>query len=89
MKEKHVQPKFQAFRTSIFTPQDVSAMRDAFLLVVTECAPQEVSSDDAPLGRAIIRLYRMGLVDPMKLAAAAALLSTSKTFSNPDLFQLS
>lgn len=64
-------------------------MRDAFLLVVMERPLQEVSADDVPLGRTIIRLYRMGLVEPIKLAAAAALLTSSKVFSNPDLFQLS
>jgi hypothetical protein len=63
-------------------------MRDAFLLVVMERPLQEVSADDVPLVRTIIRLYRTGLVEPITLAAAAALLTSSKVFSNADLFQL-
>lgn len=63
----------------VFSPPDLNAMRDAFLCVRAGKS-FETAEDIEILGRMIIRLYRMGLVEPCKLASVAAMMASSRLF---------
>lgn len=67
---------------------DVRAMRTAFRLAVSDQSGTVSEVDTEALGRVVIKLYSMGLVEPEKLAAAAAVMATSKTFRSPDVTSL-
>ncbi|MCB5202798.1 hypothetical protein LH464_09960 [Neorhizobium sp. T786] len=72
--------KQDAMRWGIFNRQDIDVMRDAFLLALEDGTAFDVAEDGEMLGRAIIRLYKMGLSDPQKLADVAALMTSSRLF---------
>ena len=74
--------KHHEMRLGIFTQQHIGVMRDAFHLVMENGTSFDVAEDGEMLGRAIIRLYKMGLTDPRKLADAAALMTSSRLFRN-------
>lgn len=76
--------KIPASRTAIFMPEDVSVMREAFLRISTERTPADRRGNGEVLGKAIIRLYNMGLVEPTKLAAVAAMLASSNGVSGSE-----
>ena len=70
----------------IFGPTDLELMRDAFVQAVDDGKSLDGLEDGEVLGQVIIRLYKMGLVDPHKLAPVAALLASSKLL-RPSNFQ--
>ena len=72
--------KHHEMRLGIFTQQDIGVMRDAFHLVMENGTSFDVAEDGEMLGRAIIRLYKMGLTNPRKLADVAALMTSSRLF---------
>lgn len=70
-------------RDGVFSPIDLHTMREAYLMALADEDCGDLLDDQEVLGRIIVRLYRMGLVDPHKLAAAAGFLATSKLFRLP------
>lgn len=59
---------------------DIQTLRIAFRLAILNHGNTVSDIDPESLGRAIIRLYGMGLVDAEKLATTAVMLTTSKAF---------
>ncbi len=64
-------------REGVFTPHDLEVMRRAFLLALISDSHLDTGDGERALGRSIVRLYRMGLVEPQKLGAVAALMTLS------------
>jgi len=81
--------KHEEIRSGVFAPQDIEAMRAAFLLAATENTPADGQEDGELLARAIIRLYKMGLLEPRKLGAVAALMTSSNLFRAAHLDKVS
>lgn len=67
-------------RDGIFSPNDLGAMRRAYLLALTDEQRIDAASDDDLLGRLIVRLYRLGVVEPDQLASAAGFPASSRLF---------
>jgi hypothetical protein len=67
-------------RDGVFTPRDLTEMRQAFALALTDHENQVVDGEKEILGRLIVRLYRMGLIEPARLASAASFLLSSRLF---------
>lgn len=81
--------KHEEIRCGIFAPDDVEAMRYAFLFAASDGAPSKGQEDAEILARAIIRLYKMGLVDPQKLGGLAALMTSSSLFRSANVREAS
>ncbi|HEX2146936.1 MAG TPA: hypothetical protein VHG11_04710 [Pseudorhizobium sp.] len=62
----------------IFGPEDLEMMRKAFAHAVSDKNAPDVRDEEEILARAVIRLYKMGLTDPLKLAALAVLMTSSR-----------
>ncbi|MCJ8517328.1 hypothetical protein ABID21_000074 [Pseudorhizobium tarimense] len=73
-----MQQRLDEIGCGIFGPADIETMRDAFLLAIDDGKSLDEREDGEVLAQVIIRLYRMGLVDPGKLAPVASLLASSK-----------
>lgn len=70
-------------RDGVFSPADIHTMRAAYLIAMADDDWRDLLDNRDILGRLIVRLYRMGLDDPRKLAAAAGFLASSKLFRLP------
>jgi hypothetical protein len=70
-------------RDGVFLPEDVNVLRSAYHLALADDDCTKQSDDAETLGRLIIRLYRMGLVQPDKLASAASFMFSSRLFQSP------
>ncbi|MBB6180896.1 hypothetical protein [Pseudorhizobium flavum] len=65
-------------QVGVFTPDDLELMRNAFHLALSSEKGLDGSDKGEDLGRSIIRLYRMGLHEPQKLGAVAALMTSTR-----------
>lgn len=73
-----MQQHLEEIGCGIFGPRDLETMRSAFQLAVDDGQSLDGKEDGEVLGQVIIRLYKMGLVDPGKLAPVASLLASSR-----------
>jgi hypothetical protein len=69
----------------VFDKGDVEVMTAAFHLAVEKSAGQQV--DQECLGRIVLKLFNMGLVEREKLAAVAAMMITTRLFRSYDLVE--
>jgi hypothetical protein len=69
----------------VFDNGEVEVMTAAFQLAVERSAGQQV--DQECLGRIVLKLFSMGLVEREKLAAVAAMMATTRLFRSYDLVE--
>lgn len=70
-------------RDGVFLPEDITVLRNAYHLALADEGCVNQLDDSETLGRLVIRLYRMGLVQPEKLASAASFMFSSRLFQSP------
>lgn len=66
----------------ILDADDLTIMGKAFDLALSQTDCAFTRENPEALGRTVISLYRLGLVDPDKLAPIAMMLTASKLFRN-------
>lgn len=76
-------------QVGVFTPDDLELMRNAFHLALRSEKGLDGGDKGEDLGRSIIRLYRMGLHEPQKLGAVAALMTSTRLFRNTGRLHIS
>ncbi len=64
----------------IFSPEDLERMGLAMSAAIARLTDEDAPVEKEAIARVVLRFYRRGLVDPIKLTDAAVMVAHSKLF---------